>query len=456
MSNVAVYRLASDWQKALLKFPEHIRSYVKEAANVNKQLLASYFYDCLLGDEAANVFLSHDEVQKRLSSSLQKWLSELFSVTPEDDFVALVELQRQVGDVHARIDLPLYLVLSGARLLKERFFEIVEAEERLPMVDKMAAQQFIAESIDIAIEFMSRAYAASYDRRSRAEESYRVFAAVHNSAAERGRQRAALLDWENNLMFELATGMVGKQLSTINSSEFGLWFHHKGAHAFENLKETDVIQKTMEHIDHDVLPRFALAESGTQLDVLRELRTQTRLIILSMDLLFEQQNEVEAGRDTLTKLLGRKYLPVVLGREVAYSRRRGVKFALLSIDLDHFKRVNDEYGHESGDAVLRQFAELLNAQCRAGDYIFRLGGEEFLVLLVDVNVDTAMRIAKKISERIQKEKFVLPFGHEMHLTASMGLALYDGHPDYTPTLRRVDKALYQAKHAGRNRIELLT
>ncbi|MBU5877180.1 diguanylate cyclase, partial [Vibrio cholerae O1] len=74
-----------------------------------------------------------------------------------------------------------------------------------------------------------------------------------------------------------------------------------------------------------------------------------------------------------------------------------------------------------------------------------LGGEEFLVLLVDVNVDTAMRIAKKISERIQKEKFVLPFGHEMHLTASMGLALYDGHPDYTPTLRRVDKALYQAK-----------
>src|SRR5690606_21265498 len=171
-----------------------------------------------------------------------------------------------------------------------------------------------------------------------------------------------------------------------------------------------------------------------------------------LDRLFEQQNELESGRDVLTRLLSRKYLPVVLSREVGYAQQRGSRFALLAVDIDFFKRVNDTYGHDAGDRILRQFAELLSNSARAGDYVFRPGGEEFLLVLVDVDADGAMRAARNLRLRIHAETFRVVDGESMNITASIGVALYDGHPDYERTLRRVDRALYQAKEEGRDRV----
>lgn len=154
----------------------------------------------------------------------------------------------------------------------------------------------------------------------------------------------------------------------------------------------------------------------------------------------------------LTHLLNRKFLPVVLGKEISYARQHQRKFCLLMIDADYFKVVNDTHGHESGDVVLQQLAGLLSNSCRSGDYVFRLGGEEFLMLLVDVDSEQACKVAEKIRATIAKEEFRLPRGNTAQMTVSIGVTEYNGHPDPQQLLNKADEALYKAKGLGRNRV----
>lgn len=456
MPDTTTLLLAQEWRNSILYYPEKVRETVKAITLKNKKQLATYFYDKMLQDSAAKLFLSNETVHERLMPSMQNWLMQLFSVTIEADFVALIELQKTVGEVHARIDLPVHLVLHGARTLKRKFALLLEKDSRLEASCREESFKLISDSLDIAMEVMSQAYASSYDRKSRAEESYRLFSAVHNAAAEKGRQHAALLDWENELMFALTVGEVAHRLVSIRESDFGLWFTHKGLHAFDNLPETEIIVNSIITIDEIIEQLRYKNDEQLPLDLLKQIRTEARHIRLNLDSLFDKYNDLESGRDELTRLLSRKYLPVVLSKEVSYARKRDITFALLAIDLDHFKQVNDTYGHAAGDMVLQQFAELLANRSRAGDYVFRLGGEEFLILLVDINQESAVRVAMQIQQKINEETFFITQGKTLSITASIGVTLFDGHPDYSRSLSRADKALYQAKEEGRNRVVYLS
>ncbi|MDY0108257.1 MAG: GGDEF domain-containing protein, partial [Giesbergeria sp.] len=305
--------------------------------------------------------------------------------------------------------------------------------------------------IDLTMEIMSQAYSSSRDRNSRAKEAYRLFAVSQNVSTERERRRAALLDWENQLMFDHAVGLQSMQLPRLGASEFGLWFRHKGTHAFQGSPETEAILHAIQHIDEVLLPAFAQPGGEAQrIPRLRELREHSKRIAFQLDALFEQNSELESGRDVLTRLLSRKFLPVVLGKSVDHARTTGASFAVLAIDIDHFKRINDGHGHEAGDMVLQQMAALLSHHTRGGDYLFRLGGEEFLLLLVDTPRAGAQRAAQKLCQQVAAEAFHLPREQTLHVTVSIGVAAFNGHPDYQTLLRRADAALYQAKHAGRN------
>lgn len=446
--------LTLEWQERLDSFPMEIRQATARLAEQHRTELASYFYSSMLQHREAAMFLSHEEVKSRLSRSMESWITNLYGSHDTSDIQSVIAHQHTIGEVHARISIPVHLVLRGARLLKEQFAVILH--QTLPPAQATAASSFCATLIDLAMEIMSHAYSTSHDRKSRAEESYRLFAVTQNIASEKEKQRAALLDWENQMMFDVATHLTAEQLPRLSASEFGLWFRHKGAHGFEGAVETGLILESINRIDDELLPMFARpgndarGQNSTQL--LRELREQTRSIAYHLELLFEQNNELESGRDVLTRLLNRKYLSVVLNKQIQYARASNTSFAVLSIDLDNFKQLNDGHGHEAGDLVLQQFASLLLNKSRAGDYLFRMGGEEFLLIMVDVNARSAARAAEKIRALIASEVFRLPQDVNLHLTASLGLALFNGHPDYQQLLRRSDAALYEAKHNGRDRV----
>lgn len=444
-----------EWEQVPVRFPASLREKVHGLAQAHRGELADFFYREMMQDPLAVQFLSHEQVKTRLHASMQDWILDLFNPESGRDWQAVMDYQSRVGDIHARVDVPMHVVLHGARKLKAQIGALIMRDESYTDAQRFEAQSLATTLMDLAMEGMSAAYASSHDRNARAEESYRLFSVAQNVAAEKERQRAALLDWENELMFEQALGHTSAQLPKIGVSDFGLWFRHKGSHAFEGAPETAAIQSAMQHIDEVLLPisgASPMQNRAAKLQHLKDLREQAKTIGFHLERLFEQHSELESGRDALTRLLSRKFLSVVMSKEVAYARRSNTRFAVVTIDIDHFKAINDDHGHEAGDMVLQQFAALLNNQIRAGDYAFRLGGEEFLLLMVDTTKEAALRVAEKLRRAFERETFRLRNDQTLHITVSIGVAMHDGHPDYMRTLRKADAALYEAKSGGRNRV----
>jgi len=163
-----------------------------------------------------------------------------------------------------------------------------------------------------------------------------------------------------------------------------------------------------------------------------------------------------AGADMLTGLPNRRTFHERMHQLVQNARRRGARFGLMYVDLDGFKRVNDCHGHEAGDRLLQRMADLLRASVRGGDTAFRVGGDEFTVLLENVaNAQEAVTVAERIIAGVEAA-----FGagaEPADIGASIGIALYPAGGDDVPTLlRNADAAMYRAKSSGRNGYRMYT
>jgi two-component system cell cycle response regulator len=172
----------------------------------------------------------------------------------------------------------------------------------------------------------------------------------------------------------------------------------------------------------------------------------------------EQQNQLLekiAALDELTQLYNRRSLMRALGSELERTDREKSSLGLILIDLDHFKHVNDSYGHEAGDAVLVQFAQLMQASFRICDIVARFGGEEFCAVLPQVTIEQLKRAAERVRETVQHHPFTIHQA-QIQCTISVGGAwLPEGKSAGTRRiLRCADAALYEAKRLGRNRIGL--
>lgn len=158
-----------------------------------------------------------------------------------------------------------------------------------------------------------------------------------------------------------------------------------------------------------------------------------------------------ATRDALTGVGNRVALEITAEREIAIARRTNQPTAILVLDIDYFKRINDRYGHSAGDRVLVETARQLRENCRESDSVFRFGGEEFVVLLSQTEENGAFAIA----ERIRIAIATMNTQHEqagIHVTASIGIACLNRGEGLHAWFDRADRALYLAKQAGRNRV----
>jgi diguanylate cyclase (GGDEF)-like protein len=166
------------------------------------------------------------------------------------------------------------------------------------------------------------------------------------------------------------------------------------------------------------------------------------------------QLEALSRTDVLTRLPNRRSLEEALTRELERTRRTGQSLALAVLDIDHFKRVNDSYGHQQGDEVLKVVADVIRSNIRPYDIGARYGGEEFVLVWAQIgSVAVAVQIAERLRVMISRQSFAPPLA-ELQMTVSLGLAFY-------PTLEsssgealfaRADAALYRAKQGGRNRV----
>lgn len=176
-------------------------------------------------------------------------------------------------------------------------------------------------------------------------------------------------------------------------------------------------------------------------------RMQTQLIEIG---LLQSQLREQAIRDALTNLFNRRYLEETLERELARAAREVYPLCIVMMDIDHFKEVNDTYGHEAGDIVLKTLAETVTSQSRQGDFVCRYGGEEFVLVMPNISLEVARERVSSLHRSISL--LYIPFGRfSLNVTVSMGLSAFPIHGEKKEDLlRAADRALYAAKHAGRN------
>ncbi len=162
--------------------------------------------------------------------------------------------------------------------------------------------------------------------------------------------------------------------------------------------------------------------------------------------------EALAQTDPLTQLVNRRALTVRLVTEMERVRRYSAPLAMLLLDLDHFKLVNDTYGHLCGDDVLVALGSVLQRAVRTVDTVARYGGEEFVIVLPETGKQGAIAFAERVRDKIASHGFELPGGREIHVTASIGVATYPalGMDSAEDLFRAADAALYRAKGSGRN------
>jgi diguanylate cyclase (GGDEF)-like protein len=161
-----------------------------------------------------------------------------------------------------------------------------------------------------------------------------------------------------------------------------------------------------------------------------------------------------ARTDGLTGLTNRRTFLELAERELLRARRYGSPMAVVLIDLDHFKRINDTHGHQAGDRVLVHAAHTLADAVRDVDTVARFGGEEFAILLPATDATGAVEVAQRCARRVADGVVTLDDGLPVVVTASMGVAVSAPHEPLDGVLRRADQALYRAKEAGRDRVEM--
>lgn len=193
--------------------------------------------------------------------------------------------------------------------------------------------------------------------------------------------------------------------------------------------------------------------SRAHLKQAKRLRKLAKISDFYQNNLHELSSKMEQAAlvDILTGLYNRRYLITRLERYESLAARKENTFSLAILDLDYFKTINDQYSHSIGDQTLKEIGKVILSSIRETDLCGRWGGEEFLIVYPDTDLQTAEAITKRLLDNISLLEIQLIENNKIpHITASAGISIYHPHESYTATIERADLALYQAKNNGRN------
>jgi len=271
------------------------------------------------------------------------------------------------------------------------------------------------------------------------KDSKRVFKYVNNKVAE---------------LFNQATeNIIGKKDTEILPVETAEHFHNSDKAVFDTGKKITIEESSEDEngdIRHFISTKIPFQQEG-ELPALIGFSTDvTELYNL------KEEFKKQANTEPLTKLFNRRYFLDNAEREFNRAKRHSSNLALMSIDIDYFKKINDEFGHPAGDKVLVEISNALKSYIRTEDILARIGGEEFSILLPE----TSLKAAKEVAERIRhgQSKMILTgdWTGEISVTLSIGIAIFEASDNkFERLFSRADKALYLAKNAGRNNVHYL-
>jgi len=236
--------------------------------------------------------------------------------------------------------------------------------------------------------------------------------------------------------------------------KFGQWYYSDASQSIRSLKEYDEIE-SIHHYMHDKarkLAQLVIDEQPIPVDEYEEFLDKQHRLIELLSQMHDTLIEYQHCFDTLTGALNRKSIALLLDRAYENMQRYMQTYSLAMIDIDYFKKVNDQYGHLVGDKVLRRVSQFLRETLRRSDSVGRYGGEEFLIMLPETDLDRAAEIIEEIRKHIMNMTMQVD-NHEIRIILSAGVAQGRSQDeDEWVAVKRADVALYEAKGSGRNRV----
>ena len=211
-------------------------------------------------------------------------------------------------------------------------------------------------------------------------------------------------------------------------------------------EKADIIEGLNEGADDYLAKPFDLGELRARIN------SGKRIVELHKELVDSKKKlEYQLEHDVLTGLYSRRFIMEKLNREIARSQRTGSSFAVAICDIDHFKKINDSYGHQAGDIVMREFGKILEGNIREYDSVGRIGGEEFLMITPLKNEEDEISLFERVRSKVENGRIAVESG-EISMTVSIGVTFYETGKDADEIIFEADKALYIAKNSGRNRV----
>ncbi len=263
------------------------------------------------------------------------------------------------------------------------------------------------------------------------------------SEGEQDRRQQELLGYHLDKEMEKAVNRVHKHLVTNE--------HYSGSlkQSASKLSSAATPEQVRDTVEVLLLENARMRAESVKLN--RDLE-QTRVQVRKLRTSLEKSRENEF-RDPLTNVSNRRYFERTLGKMINEANATGTPLCLVMADLDHFKRINDTFGHQVGDDVLRYFASLMMKNVKGQDLVARYGGEEFAIVLPSTSAANANRVISNIMGQLDTANLVISRGKNPigKVTSSFGIAQMRPGESATQLIERADSRLYQAKHAGRNR-----
>ncbi|GAA4494876.1 diguanylate cyclase [Gluconacetobacter tumulicola] len=439
------------WDYIIVHTPDRVRLGLSDIVSRHGETCVVNFYEALLKRPDAALFLERETVERRLRGSLLAWLKRLFPAR-ETDIQELRALQERVGSVHAQLEISPNLVSYGFYFIKMSLTLLIvdyfDTKE-----EQLQACVYCQSMVDFAMTYMNKAYNTDFRKKVEQDQSFKLFSLGQDLHFEKETQKATFFDWSTQALFCLCEQRVG-ELQTIGESQFGLWLAHKGQTLFRGTEDFALLRDMIGAIDRRIAA--VRAEDGVPAGFAAELRNGIRDVTFLTNRLFQAMEALQSGLDPLTRTLTRHFLDGVIQNEIAFSLTHDKVFSIVLLDIDFFKKINDTRGHLAGDEALRHVAGMIMETVRGNDYVFRYGGEEFLIVLTESASAEAAACAERIRSRIEKSAIPCSTGDTFSLTISAGIATFQGGIKIGTLIEQADRALYAAKDAGRNRIEIFS
>lgn len=431
MQKITEFELYSELNnQCLLENQQVLFNQIPECVNKYYELLQS-------SDKTAHFFTS-ELVENHLQSALAAWMKASLSPKTAAELIELDKRHQKVGEVHARINIDMELVSQAMMVLKNTLYEGLVKQD--PINTHLIR---LAENIlDYGLICINSAYFNNHDHISHESQILHNHLATMDFALEVQQMRTAIHRWFSMCIIENKVGCV---LET----DFALWIRHKLPLAILDKQSLEAIENILNQLEEDYAQQSF--ENSQQLNNAQKLINS---LSWSLEELSKKLIQTSEKKDPLTKVYNRRFLDAILLQETMRAQRLQKNYSIVMLDLDEFKQVNDLHGHDMGDQVLVKTGEIINQYIRVSDFGFRFGGEEFLILLTECNANKAAFVSEKILNALRESVFYTNKEEELKVTASFGVAEFDGQPDYQHTIKKADEALYLSKQNGRNQVTI--